>query len=417
MKDDGIDATVTRQRGGWKWWLLAIPAILLFAIALQVSGQVRVFGAWGLNVHTPDFEDARSITSAIESVREGIDPTVANPRDPWGRPFNYPLVWLALGEFGFDQSRTGELALWLTASLFLGFLVFPGRRTGWFPAICLLLVMMSPAVMMGVKAGNIDQFMFFLVALGIVGISHSRGAAQVAGVSAIVAAFVLKMFPAFGLAAILGFRKRLCLWLCAILVLGTGIYGWTQLGELQRIKSTTPVGIAASYGRDVTALRVAEELPHLANAARIGSHAMTAVGIGLLALGAFTGKREGIGADARAITAFRAGAMIYCGTFLLGSNWDYRLMFLAFTIPLLAAMCRQASPVVKWSSLLMLACILASCWSIGIWGVLRGIPHGSQASVVIDEGANWAVFLGLMFLFGRTLPAWLAIPSRKATQG
>lgn len=401
--------TLTR----WGWLpLLAIPAILLFAISLQVMGQVRVYGWWGLKTHTPDFEDARSITSAIEYAREGHDPGKSNPRDPWGRPFNYPRIWLALGQLGLDQSHTTGLAIVLSISLYIGFLLFPGSRAGWFPSACILLVMFSPAVMMGVKAGNIDQFMFFLVAMGIVGISQSGRVAQAAGVIAMLAGFVLKIFPAFGLAAILSLGRRHCLWLGPLLVLVAGIYGWTQLEELQRMKDTTPVGIAASYGRDVTALRVAAELPQLANAARIGAIAGIFMGFALLAFGALSRDREDRVEpfDDRSLTAFRAGAMIYCGTFLLGSNWDYRLMFLAFPLPLLVAICRHPSRSMRWSAILVTASLLASCWSIAIWGLLRGIPHGSQASVAIDEASNWIVFLGLMFLFGRTLPAWIPAP-------
>ncbi len=32
---------------------------------------------------------------------------------------------------------------------------------------------------------------------------------------------------------------------------------------------------------------------------------------------------------------FETGILIFCGTFLLGNNWDYRLIFLFLTIPLL----------------------------------------------------------------------------------
>ncbi len=47
--------------------------------------------------------------------------------------------------------------------------------------------------------------------------------------------------------------------------------------------------------------------------------------------------------------------------------------------------------------------IVVSCWHILIYHVIHTLPFGSPASVLLDEGANWTVFLGLSFLFGSTL--------------
>ena len=46
-------------------------------------------------------------------------------------------------------------------------------------------------------------------------------------------------------------------------------------------------------------------------------------------------------ADELHIDAFRIGASIYVGTYLLGSSFGYRLMFLLFTIPQLTPMAKQ----------------------------------------------------------------------------
>lgn len=47
--------------------------------------------------------------------------------------------------------------------------------------------------------------------------------------------------------------------------------------------------------------------------------------------------------------------------------------------------------------------IVISCWHIIIDHYVHPLPLGSPASVLLDEGANWSVFLGLSFLFGNTL--------------
>ncbi|MCY4351886.1 MAG: hypothetical protein OXC45_02135, partial [Gemmatimonadetes bacterium] len=48
-----------------------------------------------------------------------------------------------------------------------------------------------------------------------------------------------------------------------------------------------------------------------------------------------------------------------------------------------------------------LACILFSCWSMFIQGIL-----GSYI-FILDEIANWVVFAGLIYLFLASLPNWL----------
>src|SRR5262245_12606830 len=50
------------------------------------------------------FFDARNLTAAWECQRLGYDPLYESPCDPWGRPVNYPRVWLLLGVLGLGQS-------------------------------------------------------------------------------------------------------------------------------------------------------------------------------------------------------------------------------------------------------------------------------------------------------------------------
>ena len=73
------------------------------------------------------FFDTRNLTAALECRRLGFDPLVQNPCDPWGRPLNYPRVWLALRWLGLNQSHTVALAL-LFIIVFLGsILLLTGR--------------------------------------------------------------------------------------------------------------------------------------------------------------------------------------------------------------------------------------------------------------------------------------------------
>src|SRR5262245_52680470 len=46
----------------------------------------------------PPFADMRLIQGGVSSVKQGYDPRISNFGDPWRRSFNYPMLWVAIGE-------------------------------------------------------------------------------------------------------------------------------------------------------------------------------------------------------------------------------------------------------------------------------------------------------------------------------
>lgn len=98
---------------------------------------------------------------------------------------------------------------------------------------------------------------------------------------------------------------------------------------------------------------------------------------------------------------------ITSGTFVLGNNWDYRLIFLLFTFPYLSLAIRSADPWVARVSTAVLATALVSLWHIAIYHGGIHFPFGSEAGVLLDECSNWFTFLGPGFLLGQTQPGWL----------
>ena len=68
----------------------------------------------------------------------------------------------------------------------------------------------------------------------------------------------------------------------------------------------------------------------------------------------------------RNLAAFRMGASIYVGTFLLGNNWDYRLAFLVLVSLNWWNGCvppKEHSVIASWLSLIL---VLFSCWHFWI---------------------------------------------------
>jgi hypothetical protein len=96
------------------------------------------------------------------------------------------------------------------------------------------------------------------------------------------------------------------------------------------------------------------------------------------------------------IEAFRIGSSIYIGTFLIGNNWDYRLIFLLFTIPQILAWLKTQVQFESISGLALMAIILTT------W-----LSSKSHQIHYLDELLNWLLFLFFAYSTILTLPNWL----------
>jgi hypothetical protein len=112
----------------------------------------------------------------------------------------------------------------------------------------------------------------------------------------------------------------------------------------------------------------------------------------------------------RNLAAFRIGATIYIGTFLMGNNWDYRLVFLVFTIPQLSEWAQSKGARMRTLSIVNLVMIFIACWylvlslilnNLGLLDVLRDPLFG------LGEIAKWGMFMVLTILFFASAPEWV----------
>jgi len=105
--------------------------------------------------------------------------------------------------------------------------------------------------------------------------------------------------------------------------------------------------------------------------------------------------------EARYIDAFRVGAGIYIGCFLLKTTHDYGLIFLLFTIPQLVAWMRDNDKVISLVAKTTLAAMVFSLWSFFVMHFL-----GRKLTFLMEEFSNWVVLAGLLYLFFSSLPNW-----------
>jgi len=76
---------------------------------------------------------------------------------------------------------------------------------------------------------------------------------------------------------------------------------------------------------------------------------------------------------------FYAGAFVFLGTFVLGSNWDYRLTFLLFCVPLLATL----QSAVFRRTLLVILLVSLNHSALGTWFGLAGYAVNELAKGVL----------------------------------
>jgi hypothetical protein len=116
-------------------------------------------------------------------------------------------------------------------------------------------------------------------------------------------------------------------------------------------------------------------------------------------------------ADELHIDTFRAGAAIYVGTYLLGSNFDYRMMFLIFTIPQLMRWLKNSDPRLRRAARITFACTLYSLWSMFFARALNAVT-AAWVELVLDALAKAALVGGLTYLFVYSVPQWVRLRGR-----
>ncbi len=316
--------------------------VFLFVIFyLLLASGILVFGwnaAWSvLNVHTlsQTFGDMRSLQGAITSIAQGYDPYFENPGEINGLTLNYPPVWIPIVQFLHIEKPVNFYGFVLAFEV--GFLACLAAMLWRYPSIWLLLAAVSGAILMALERGNNDLVIFILVYLAL----RTRSAAV--AVAGFLLAAVLKIFPVFGALALFDWRRRRGSLLARGSALGffgvafvlyiliyrhTIFHGMTQ---------TTSAGIM-SYGLKVMSFLAEERagLPFdVVNGVLVAGSVLFAGIVALLSgrIAPVIGVEDTEIADTAELKMFVAGAGIYCLSFLLTSNWDYRMAFCLLTIP------------------------------------------------------------------------------------
>ncbi|MCB9877217.1 MAG: hypothetical protein H6835_06390 [Planctomycetes bacterium] len=384
----------------------ALCVFTALAVGLMASGAWSLLTWLGVPVLEVPWADLRPLTGANVAIERGLDPMFDNPGDPWGRPFNYPRVWLVLPRLGLTAADTPWLAAVMLLALSCGLWALrplvTSRRAAWLLAAGAL----APTTWLGVERANTALLMFALVAGAAALATTRRATASIAlGVAA-----VLKLYPIVAAAALLDEHRRTTLRVALPLGLAFIAYTFWIRNDLGPIRAGATHAPWLAYGLELLPTLLSK------NTGLNAPSAFAAAGAALLATAcvALLARRRGrLGAagTASSLAGFRAGAAVYLGTFLLGHNFDYRLLMLLPTLPQLATWTMQGSGASRRLATASVTAVLALQWGMSWRAGLTAAIGDATAGVLLDELLSWGLWAGMAWLFAATLPDWL-LPRR-----
>ncbi|HLG49098.1 MAG TPA: hypothetical protein VKY24_22830 [Reyranella sp.] len=338
-------------------WLAIAVAVLLF-------GWTPTWTALTVPTDQPLFSDMRSVQGAVEAVHHGLNPQVVNPADPWHRTMDYPMVWERIAELLHFEVEADYLSFEIV--LVLVFLASVAGMVWWAPSWWLVAASFSSSTLLLVERGNNDLAVFSLVWL-------AQAVPLAAGLGILFVAALLKLYPVLCWPAMIRTRGTLIL----AVVLGAALLLLLQ-DELAAIHKAQPLRAYLSYGSSSFSYAF-KVIGHVTVPGLLISAVLVLVSLGALVLfaghirfvqdGRFEARRR----------VFYAGAFVFLGTFMLGSNWDYRLVFLLFCVPLLATL---ESPLFR-RMLLAILLVALNHSAFGTWFGLAGYAVNELAKGVL----------------------------------
>lgn len=394
---------------------LPLTCVLLIGVALlgtllATIGWDRTWRVWNVQVAVQPFLDSQVITAGAASWGDGHDPLRFNPHDIGHRPMNYPRVWHVLFVLGLRPEHAEALGWTLAALLLVGvWLAFP--RLNWAEAGMVGLAVFSPAVLLGVERGNTDLAVFFVLAVAL---AVPRAAWNTGWIAV---AFALKLFPLAAGVLLCGRPRRDALIGGGILAGFAVIYGALNFADLRLISAGTPRDTWLSYGLNVLPMRLARVSALASQVSLVAAWAGAVVVIWTAGRAWLRRARadESVEEQGAVLDAFRVGAACYVGTFLLGNNFIYRLVFVVLVVPQLWRWMRKGGAEQVWAGVGLVAA-MGSLWVLGFDRESWVVRRDEWMWFSIGQAFNWVLFGSVSYLLISSLPT-LVVRGRKGGMG
>lgn len=374
--------------------VLAAAAALLALV--QVNGWDATWRSLGVTPLQPPFSDMHVINDYAACDAKGVDAYA--PRACNRANLNIPPAWLWLGVLGVDGSDSTWLSIVIIAAAATAMvLLFRGRSRAH--GLIALAALISPCVMMGVERGNLDLLILALVASAALFYRERSVGRACCAAGLVCFGVVLKLFPMFCVSLAARFSRPTMIFACVIAA-SSLIYLGATLEYVLLIRRNVPTTFILSYGYKTIFLGL-DQIRSEAGLSPIGladtwlPALMAAIVLVCAALAVVVSFRKGrisciVDASA-AGTAFLFGAGIFCGTYLLGTNFVYRLMFLLLCIPQLQdwQIRRYESDRTSGAAELgLFGVVLGALW-------LNGSSNGHSTFLLLPQLLDWILFFCL----------------------
>jgi len=312
-------------------WLVVIGMLVGYFTLLIALGGHHAWDELGVPPVSPGFFDLRSVTSGWECARQHLGAWPDNPCDPWGRPENYPRIWIAASVLGLGHGDTFFIGAVIVVCFFVSAVLVLPRAAPIGDALVYGFALCSPAVMLGVERGNVDLALFSMLAVaGLV--MRWRGYGPPVASALILVAAILKLFPIAAVGMLTGLPRRVAAASIGSVLAIFAVYAAGTFGDVRTIDRVLPQDDEYAYGVHITG----DWLGHFAGAGSVWDAALVVSAIvAALAVRRPVSMRLAM-ASSRELDLFCAGAGVYVATFALVRSADYRLVFLLLTVPQLA---------------------------------------------------------------------------------
>ena len=383
--------------------IFVVPCIALLT-ALFFLGYTETWQVFGFPLGQNLFNDSRAITAGSESFHLGFDPLIENPAMPSGNVMNYPRIWHMLFYFNINQSHTVIFAsICIALYIFSSALIYSKLKNSISKVMFMMLVF-SPAALLGIERGNIDLIIIFIVVIGALLVKRAS-----IFITLISLAYFLKLYPVFSFICILAkdnIKKHLNKIICVSAIISA--YLLISYNDFVLIWNATPKSGELSYGKDViiSAINTSRLFKNsnlsgysllLSNFLKIAFFLISlfSIYIGIKETKFFRKNKTPLEIN----SLFMAGAAIYCGTFILGNNWDYRLIFLNLTFPFLYQSALMSENLKeKLTYQIGILAIFLSSWDMFLAKYFSGISALKIIFYLFDQLVNWLLFAILLFL-------------------
>lgn len=349
-----------------------------------------------LNVPAMDltFADLRQITSTAECAREIFGWSLVDTHcDPYSRPYNYPSLWAQIFKvFGVSESDTNHVGLALICSTgvviwMISFLALHQKAV--LTQIALItIVVISPPFLLASERGNSDLIVFCGVGVGLILLTSKS---KWIGASILGFFAALKIYPITSYAMLQVSKTKAVEKIAFVLVfIATFV---STVPELESIYKGTAFNTETSYG-----VRI---IPFLALGRSVPIDSLLVFVLGILFFALLTiffiaqEQKSNNWLSAKKIahelmnssianqSLVLTGIGILLFSYLIGTSWDYRLIFVFFII-------------VGFTSLIAVQRIKYSLVSATLIAMIYGTYPFRELEVYFD--LIWLIFMPYLFV-------------------